>query len=186
MQAIAQIKDISIDFETRKPKIRLLLATNELSDIEELKNENRLNFELKKYRERRSLDANAYMWVLVSKLQEKLDIPKEDIYKDAIKNIGVYEVIPVKNEAVERFIQAWKHNGLGWICETTKSKLEGFTNVLAYYGSSTYNTKEMSRLIELIVQECQQLNIETKSKSEIDSLLNQWEVGTNRSSNKCK
>lgn len=184
MQTTGQIKDISIDFETRKPKISLLLNTNEISDIEELKNENKLNLELKKYREKRSLDANAYMWVLVSKLQEKLDISKEDIYKDAIKNIGVYEVIPVKNEAVERFIQAWKHNGLGWICETTKSKLDGFTNVLAYYGSSTYNTKEMSRLIELIVQECQQLNIETKSKSEIDSLLSQWEVGTNRSSNK--
>jgi hypothetical protein len=106
MQAIAQIKDISIDFETRKPKISLLLNTNEISDIEELKNENKLNVELKKYREKRSLDANAYMWVLVSKLQEKLDIPKEDIYKDAIKNIGVYEVIPVRNDAVERFVQA--------------------------------------------------------------------------------
>lgn len=181
MQTTAQIKDISIDFETRKPKISLLLNTNEISNIEELKNENKLNLELKKYREKRSLDANAYMWFLVSKIQEKIEIAKEDIYKDAIKNIGVYEVIPVKNEAVERFIQAWKHNGLGWICETTKSKLEGFTNVLAYYGSSTYNTKEMSRLIELIVQECQQLNIETKSKNEIDSLLNQWETGTNRS-----
>ena len=67
------------------------------------------------------------------------------------------------------------------VTETTKSKLEGFTNVLAYYGSSTYNTKEMSRLIDLIVRECNQLNIETKSKSEIDSLLKQWESGTNRS-----
>lgn len=182
MRTTAQIKDISIDFETRKPKISLLLNTNEISDIEELKNENRLDFELKKHKEKRSLDANAYMWVLVSKLQEKLDIPKEDIYKDAIKNIGVYEVIPVKNEAVEKFIQAWKHNGLGWICETTKSKLEGFTNVLAFYGSSTYNAKEMSRLINLIVQECQQLNIEIKSKSEIDSLLSQWDIGANGNS----
>lgn len=181
MQTTGIINDISIDFNTRKPKISLLLDTNEISVIEELKSENKLNLELTKYREKRSLDANAYMWLLISKLQEKLDIPKEEIYKDAIKNIGVYEVIPVKNEAVERFIQAWKHNGLGWICETTKSKLEGFTNVLAYYGSSTYNTKEMSRLIELIVQECNQLNIETKSKNEIDSLLKQWDIGTNRS-----
>lgn len=138
-------------------------------------------FEIKEYRQKRSLDSNAYCWVLLGKLQDKLHIPKEEIYRDLIKNIGSYEVIPVKNEAVERFVQAWKHNGIGWVCETTKSKLEGFTNVLAYYGSSTYNTKEMSRLIELIVQECKQLNIETKSKSEIDSLLKQWESGTNRS-----
>lgn len=96
MQTTGIINDISIDFNTRKPKISILLNTNEISVIEELKNENKLNVELKKYRKRRSLDANAYMWLLISKLQEKLDITKEEIYKDVIKNIGAYEVIPVK------------------------------------------------------------------------------------------
>lgn len=137
-------------------------------------------YELKEYREKRSKDANAYMWTLISNLQEKLNIPKEEIYRDAIRNIGVYEVIPVKNEATERFIKAWRHNGIGWICETTKSKLEGFTNVIAYYGSSTYNTKEMARLIDLIVQECKQIGIETKPKEEIKSMLESWDIGTNR------
>lgn len=132
-------------------------------------------YEVKEHKEKRSLDANAYMWTLISKLQEKLNVPKEVIYKDAIKNIGPYEVIPVKNEAIDRFIEAWSHNGLGWICETTKSKLEGFTNVIAYYGSSTYTTKEMSRLINLIVQECQQQDIETKNQAEIESLLESWD-----------
>lgn len=174
MQTTGIITDLWIDFNTRKPKISLLLNTNEISIVEQLKNENKLNVELKKYRKKRSLDANAYMWVLVSKIQEKLNIPKEEIYKDAIKNIGVYEVIPVKNEAVERFIEAWKNNGLGWICETTKSKLEGFTNIIAYYGSSTYNTKEMSRLVDLIVQECKQLEIETMTPQELKSLLESW------------
>lgn len=131
-------------------------------------------YEVKEHKEKRSLDANAYMWTLISKLQDKLNVPKEVIYKDAIKNIGSYEVIPVKNEAIDRFIEAWSHNGLGWICETTKSKLEGFTNVIAYYGSSTYTTKEMSRLIDLIIQECQQQDIETKTPEEIESLLESW------------
>lgn len=174
MQTTAIITDINIDFNTRKPKISLLLDTSEISVVEELKNENKLNIELKKYRKKRSLDANAYMWVLVSKIQEKLNISKEEIYIDAIKNIGVYEVIPVKNEAVERFIEAWKHNGLGWVCETTKSKLEGFTNIIAYYGSSTYNTKEMSRLVDLIVQECKQLNIETMTPEQLSVLKEEW------------
>lgn len=65
--------------------------------------------------------------------------------------------------------------GLGWICETTKSKLEGYTNVLAYYGSSTYNTQEMSRLIDALVFECNQFEVETKPKEEIDSMLKEWE-----------
>lgn len=132
-------------------------------------------YEVKEYKEKRSLDANAYAWVLLGKLQDKLHIPKEEIYRDAIQTIGSYEVIPIKNEAVNKFRQAWSKNGLGWITETTKSKLDGYTNVLAYYGSSIYDTKEMSRFIELIIQECEQLDIETKSKAEIDSLLKEWD-----------
>ena len=133
-------------------------------------------YEVKEYKEKRSLDSNAYAWTLLGKLQDKLHIAKEDIYKSLIKEIGSYEVIPVRDEAVERFRQAWSKNGLGWITETTKSKLEGFTNVIAYYGSSSYNTSEMSRLIELIVQECRQQGIETKTQQEIDSLLKNWDM----------
>lgn len=132
-------------------------------------------YEVKEVKKRRSLDSNAYAWVLLGKLQEKLHIPKEDIYKSLIKEIGSYEVIPVKDEAVERFRQAWSKNGLGWITETTKSKLEGFTNIIAYYGSSSYNTTEMSRLIELIVQECKQQDIETMTQNELKSLLESWD-----------
>ncbi len=174
MKSIGIIEDISIDYKTQKPKILLMLNEREsLSSLEELK-EDKLSIEIKKYRKNRSLDANAYMWVLISKLEEKINISKDIIYKDAIRNIGVYEVIPVKNEAVERFTEAWTKNGLGWVCETTKSKLEGYTNILAYYGSSTYNTAEMSRLIDFIVQECKQLNIETMSRTELDSLIESW------------
>ena len=83
-------------------------------------------YEVKEYRQKRSLDSNAYAWVLIGKIQDKLNIPKEEIYRDLIRNIGSYEIIPVKNEAVEKFRQAWSKNGLGWITETTKSKLERF------------------------------------------------------------
>ena len=132
-------------------------------------------YEVKEVKRRRSLDSNAYAWVLIGKLQDKLHIPKEDIYKSLIKEIGSYEVIPVKNEAVERFRQAWSKNGLGWITETTKSKLEGFTNIIAYYGTSSYNSAEMSRLINLIVQECKQQDIETMTPNELKSLLESWD-----------
>lgn len=83
-------------------------------------------YEVKVYKPKRSLDSNAYAWVLLGKLQDKLHIPKEEIYKDLIRNIGSYEIVPVRDEAVEKFRQAWSKNGLGWITETTKSKLERF------------------------------------------------------------
>lgn len=169
------ITDINIDFKTHKTKISLLLDTKQLDIVEELKNDNKLNIELKKYREKRSLDSNAYAWVLLGELQNFLNIPKEEIYKDLIRNIGSYEVVPVRDEAVEKFRQAWSKNGIGWVTETTKSKLDGYTNIIAYFGSSTYNTKEMTRLINLLVEECKQFGIETKSQEEIDSLLKEWD-----------
>lgn len=175
MKSVGTIEDISIDYKTQKPKILLVLNEREcLPSLEELK-EDKLSIEIKKHKNKRSLDANAYMWVLISKIEEKINISKDIIYKDAIRNIGVYEVIPVKNEAVNRFLEAWTKNGLGWVCETTKSKLEGYTNILAYYGSSTYDTAEMSRLVDFIVQECKQLDIEVMPKAELDSLIESWD-----------
>ena len=83
-------------------------------------------YEVKEHKNKRSLDSNAYAWVLLGELQNKLHIKKEDIYRELIKSIGSYEVIPIKNEAVERFRESWSKNGIGWITETMKSKLERF------------------------------------------------------------
>ena len=173
MKLIGKIIDISIDFITRKSKITLLLDDADINLIEQLKDD-KLNIDISKWFKKRSLDANAYAWVLLGKLQEVLNIPKELIYKDLIRNVGDYEVIPIKNEAVDKFQQAWRKNGLGWITETTKSKLEGYTNIIAYYGSSSYDTKSMARLIDLIVQECKQLGIETMTEEEINLLIGAW------------
>lgn len=126
MQTTGIIEDISIDYKTRKPKINILLDTSNIEIVEQLKNENKLNVELKKYKKKRTLDSNAYCWVLLGKIQDALRVPKEEIYIDLIRNIGSYEIVPVKDEAVERFRQAWSKNGLGWITETMKSKLERF------------------------------------------------------------
>lgn len=175
MQFTGTLADISIDFKTNKPKITFLINEKEsLKQIEEIKDAEKLKIEAKKYRKQRSLDANAYCWVLIGRLSEKLNVPNIDIYKKAIREIGVYEVIPIKTEAVDRYIEIWQGNGLGWICEQFPSKLEGYTNVKAYYGSSVYDTKEMSRLIDNIVTECKEQNIETLSQNEIDSLVKEW------------
>lgn len=83
-------------------------------------------YEVKEHKQKRSLDSNAYAWVLLGQLQNKLHIKKEEIYRDLIRNIGSYEILPIRNEAVERFRESWSKNGIGWITETMKSKLERF------------------------------------------------------------
>ena len=116
MKLQGKLADISIDFETRKPKLTFLI-NNQISSLEEIENVELLDIEAKKHRNKRSLDANAYCWVLLGKLAEKMNIKAEEIYKMEIKDIGVYEVLPIKNAAVEKFIEAWQKNGIGWPCE---------------------------------------------------------------------
>lgn len=132
-------------------------------------------YELKKIRKKRSLDANAYFFVLADKLSEVLNIPKEEIYRNYVKDIGgVSEIVCVKDEAVEKLCEGWRHNGLAWQTDTLPSKLKGCTNVILYYGSSTYDTAQMSRLIDRVVEDCKIQGIETKTPEEIANLLSLW------------
>lgn len=134
------------------------------------------NYEIQRKRKKRSNDANAYFFTLADKLAEKLNIPKTEIYRNYIKEIGgVSETVCVRNEAVEKLCEGWKHNGLGWQTDTIPSKIQGCTNVILYYGSSTYNTEQMSRLINLIVEDCKVQGIETRTPDEIADLLSLWE-----------
>ncbi len=126
---------------------------------------------IKEKKDKRSREANAYAWALLDKLAEKTHIAKEDIYRDLIKNIGGNsEIVCVQNKAVERLCEGWKNNGIGWASDTLPSKIEGCTNVILYYGSSTYDSTQMHRLIELIVQECKQQDIETLTPEELERL----------------
>lgn len=128
-----------------------------------------------KKNKKRSLDANAYCFVLIGKIAEKINVPKEEVYRAAVKQIGGnYDVVCIQDKAVESLCDAWKRNGLGWQTDTFPSKIEGCTNVALYYGSSTYDVATMSRLIDNIVQDCKALGIETKSSEELESLLCAW------------
>ena len=134
------------------------------------------NVEIKQYKAKRSLDANAYFWVLVGKLSAVLNVPPKEIYQELIKGVGDnYTVLPIKTEAVSDWRQIWGHNGEGWICDDLgKSKLKGFTNVRCFYGSSMYDSAQMSRLINLTIDECKKQGIETATPDEIKKLLDMW------------
>lgn len=134
------------------------------------------DYEIKQIRPKRSLDANAFCFVMLDKLSAVLKTPKEELYRRYIKEIGgVSDTVCVPTKAVERLVDTWEARGLGWQADTFPSKLEGCTNVILYYGSSVYDTAQMSRLIDCIVQDCTAIGIETKSEEEINSLLSQWE-----------
>ena len=76
--------------------------------------------------------------------------------------------------AVEKLCEGWKRNGIGWLTETFPSKLEGCTNVTLYYGSSTYDSKQMTRLLDLIIQDCKAVGIPTETPNQIAEMLARW------------
>lgn len=178
MQTTGIITDIGIDYKTRKSKISLLLDTKEIEVVEQLKNENKLNVDIKKYRKKRSLDANAYCWVLCDKIAKELSkegqvFTKETVYKDSIMQIGTFEPMIIEERAYENFKRIWEKQGLGFLIQEVCKK-DKCIKVNCYYGSSTYDSKEMSLLIELLIDLAKSLNIETKTQAEINSLLEAW------------
>lgn len=169
---------ITETIRTFDDKIIIKLESN-LSNLpmEEINNicQNDVKVVVSKWRENRSLNANNYAWLLMDKIAEKTKTTKEEIYKEIIKRVGVFEILPIKNIAVESFIKKWQSNGVGWVCEILgKSKIKNYTNVMAYFGSSTYNSKEMARLIDEIVSEAKNLGIQTETPEMIANLKSAW------------
>ena len=166
-----------------KPIITLEINDREeaLKLVDELHGENVLSIKIGKMSKKRSKDANSYLWKLCTMIADKLSddgVPhtKEEIYKRAIKSRGIYREqgeLPIDFAKTSR--TAWEMLGTGWITEQVDFEPDGERVIVRfYYGSSTYNTKQMSRIIDWLVVECQNLGIETKSKEEIDSLITSW------------
>lgn len=179
MQSTATISDIGIDYKTNKAKITFLFDSKEvLQQAEELQDK-KLNVEAKKWYKKRSLNANAYLWVLIEKLSQKLNMSRIEVYKKHIYEAGSYQEVGMPEEAMDKFSEIWSHNGLGWFCEKSVNQ-HGEIILRAYNGSSTYDTKEMTRLLNNVIQDCQEQGIETMTPKELESLLNSCS-DTNRS-----
>lgn len=131
-------------------------------------------FEVKEHKVKRSLNANAYCWVLMNKIADAIKSTKEEVYREYIKNKGIFRLITMNKDATNTFIKVWQEKGLGWICDISESKYEGMVDVVAYYGTSSYNTKQMANFIDYVVDEAKNLGIETLPPDEIERLKSLW------------
>lgn len=165
---------LSVDPETRRQRVTIELD-GDFGETFDTLHRKPVDVTVKPYRRKRSLDANAYAWVLLDKLAAAMGITREEIYREAIRHIGGVSVqMCLQSKAVDAFCQNWTSRGLGWQCEKFASKLPGCVNVTAFFGSSVYNTKQMSDLINQLIEDCRSLGIETKSPEELVSLLDEW------------
>lgn len=130
---------------------------------------------ISRWKEKRSINANAYMWVLCDKIAEKLKSTKDEVYRKYIGEVGVFRDLSINDDAVDTFIKAWGMHGVGWIAEKLDyGEIKGYSTVRAYYGSSVYSSKQMSRLIDMVVEDAKEMGIEVKTPDEIANMLSIW------------
>ena len=183
MKLKGKITGIDLDYLTHKPKLTIQLTNQEdilSEEFNKLQQEEVIDIELVKPRKKRSLNANAYCWTLIGKIAEVVGNTKEEVYREYIKHKGIYRVITIDKEAAPTFKKIWEEKGLGWICEISETKIAGLVDVVAYYGTSSYNTKQMANFIDYIVQEAKEQGIETLTPSELQLLKDEWNVSNNK------
>ena len=165
-----RLLDLTIGL-TGKQRVTIELDGDLRPDYEKLR-ETDVSVDLKKFRKKRSLDQNAYAWKLIGDLAAVLRVSPEDVYRNAIRDIGGnYEITPIRIDALESWKRIWQSHGIGWVCEEIgASKLDGYTNVRNFFGSSTYDSAQMSRLLDVIIRECKEQGVEHLTHMELARL----------------
>lgn len=139
-----------------------------------------VSIEIKKATKHRTKTANDFCWAMCSDIGNALTppLPKESVYRSAIRDVGEYVSLQIREDAVDSFIRAWGSKGVGWFAEVADlSPRPGYQMVFAYYGSSTYDTSAMSRLLEFLKQDMTNMGLVIPmSKEEEARVLNQWDV----------
>lgn len=123
-----------------------------------------------KHREKRSLNANAYLWKLVTEIGNVLNKSKEEVYLQMLIDYGQSEMVSILSEIdVKGYFKYYKLAG------TSILNGKEFNHYKIYKGSSEYDTKEMSILLNGVVQEAKNLGIKTKDDIELERLVEEWE-----------
>lgn len=159
----------------------LILSTKDAEARKFVYNFKQGNYEIERKRKKRSTNANAFCWDLCTRIAAAVGITKEDVYRRNIREVGKYTPLPIKTEAVEEFSRIWKDRGLGWFIDVVDdSKIEGYKLCFAYYGSSSYDTAQMSKLIDQLIQDAKSIGLETLSEREKTLLLQEWDNGKDK------
>ena len=128
-------------------------------------------------RKKRSKKANAYFWELLQQLCEEMNLDVIKEYRSRVKELGIFKQWELDNENVPTFEHLWFDRGIAWFTEKVE-EIGNKTIINAYYGSSSYNSKQMSRLIDNLVQDCRSVGIKTLEDIEIEEMIRR-EYGKN-------
>lgn len=169
-----------MDFETKSidmfcGKLRLGVpadVVSQISTLQSLANSGKsLHVSIKEKREHRSLDANAALWKMIDSIAKALESTKDEIYLLMLERYGVFTHVVVHPAAVNRVISNWKTARI--LGDVTVNGKKG-VQLQCFFGSSTYNTKEFSKLLEGVISEAKDLGIEFISAKDKEKMLEEW------------
>lgn len=166
-----RITGVTLDYFSDKPLVTLELneSSEAKSMINELSSLEKLTLKIDKYREKRSLNANAYAWVLIGKIGNSVRASKEEVYFKMLKEYGQSDLVSVlAHIPVEHYFKYYEEAGES----TLNGKL--FKHYRVYKGSSEFDTREMSIFIDGIVSEAKNIGIETLTPNEIAKMKDLW------------
>ena len=148
-----------------------LMTENRFLDaiIQKIKS-GRYEFVFRKKKKTKSLTANAYMWVLCDEIARVIQSTKDEVYRQAVANVGFFFPFSCENVALARWCAVWESQGAGFCCKVTHEGTER-TELNVYVGSSKYTQEELSRLIEELVAEAENLGIDTRASRECRALI---------------
>ncbi|MBO7326266.1 MAG: hypothetical protein J6U74_02010 [Clostridia bacterium] len=129
-------------------------------------------FEIKEYKEKRSLNANALLWKCLGEIASALRSDKWEVYLQMLKRYGTYTYICVKPKVVEAVKKQWREcEEIGHINIDGQEAVQ----LLCYFGSSTMNTKEFSRLLDGVISEMREMGLDTPDK-DLERVIKQLEA----------
>ena len=179
---IARLRDM---MKTRDGKWIISIVTPEdfTEEFDDLKDKD-VNVTIKKAGKKRSLDANAFAWVLINQIAEKLQIkePKSgwtpiEVYRAAVREVaGACNVHMVRVEEADEIFKDWVDMGIGFQVEVMASPREGWLEALFWKGSHLFNSEQMSALINILIQEANQQGIPTMPDEEARKLIGEWAI----------
>ena len=172
-----KISGVSFSYTTGKPQVTFELneVMNARDMVDELRECEKLSIKVCKYTKKRSLDANRYFWKILDEVAEALHTSKTELYLKYVSECGPFKDFVLTENEAKTFRQAWSMLGTGWPTEQVDYHEDGERLIIrAYYGSSVYNTKQMSRLIDMVVQDAKALGIETMTPEELERIKEDW------------
>lgn len=171
MNVTGKILSATIDYKSGKPimNIQVNEANNFKALMDELADKDKLSVEIKQYREKRSLNANAYCWKLLSEMADRLRTSKEEIYLQMLKRYGQREIISVMAHIpISEYVKYCEEAGES----TLNGKL--FKHYFVFKGSSEFDTREMSIFLDGVIDEAKEMGIQTETPNQIAEMKARW------------